>query len=84
MPSLPHPPAAPVVRPDQPAPPAHWIDPTRVDDDHPAVRDWLAHIAAGRIGAPLPVNPVVVAVRDHNAALIARRAQAARAAGKQP
>lgn len=65
--------------PHTPPPPADWIDPQEAADDHPAVRAWQAHIAAGRIGTPPAPDPARAAVHAANTALIARRRRDARA-----
>ena len=72
MPRNPYPPA--VADPG----PVHWIDPHQADPAHPAVRDWQAQIAAGRIATP-PADPAHGATHAANAALFARRRRERRA-----
>ena len=72
MPRHPHPPVA-----ADPGP-IHWIDPRQADPDHPAMRDWQAHIAAGRI-ATAPADPELAATHAANDALFARRRRECRA-----
>lgn len=70
MPRHPHPPVA-----ADPGP-LHWVDPRQANPDHPAMRDWQAQIAAGRIATapadPAP-DPELAAIQAANAALFARR-----------
>jgi hypothetical protein len=47
------------------------------EPDDPRTRDWLDHLAAGRIGAPVPPQPGAREAAERTAALF-RRLQAAR------
>ena len=47
------------------------------EPDDPRTRDWLDHLAAGRIGAPVPPQPGAREVAERTAALF-RRLGAAR------
>ena len=50
--------------------------PTSFDDlSHEAIRAWLGHLDAGRIGVPTPTTPAIEAVRAHNDALFRARAR---------
>ena len=61
-------------------PPApSWVEPRGLDDPHPAVADWLAHLAAGRIGNNPPATPHVRAHTLATAAQFAAYAKERRA-----
>ncbi|UVO51543.1 hypothetical protein M0208_13910 [Sphingomonas sp. SUN019] len=49
------------------------------DDHRTPLTDWLAHIAAGRIGANPPASAAVTANRDASAALFTARRREQRA-----
>ena len=55
-----------------------WLSPIGRDDNRPAVRAWIAHVDAGRIGRPAPASREVIDRREATAAQFAGYARGRR------